>query len=265
MPLRQLAIYYHDKAAAIAAADAILNILEQPEVLVRPFVPGSVAGLNHSEKAHPTIEFDHVEKSYGQRQVLTSINLSINAGEKIALIGESGAGKTTLINLLLGFEAPTHGRVLLTGQEVTQLQGAQCIAWVGQNAAVFHGTLRDNIAIADPNATEQAIVNAAIAAGVTEFSEQLPGGLLTPVGERGYGLSGGQIQRLALARAFLKNADIIILDEPTANLDAGNKTLLLNTIDKLFRDKTLIIASHDTEVIQRMSRHIILQQGRLIS
>ncbi|MDD2802294.1 MAG: ABC transporter transmembrane domain-containing protein, partial [Methylococcales bacterium] len=95
MPLRQLAIYYHDKAAAIAAADAILNILEQPEVLVRPFVPGSAEGLNHSEKAHPTIEFDHVEKSYGQRQVLTSINLSISAGEKIALIGESGAGKTT--------------------------------------------------------------------------------------------------------------------------------------------------------------------------
>lgn len=265
MPLRQLAIYYHDKAAAIAAADAILNILEQPEVLVRPFVLNSVEGLNHSEKAHPTIEFDHVEKSYGQRPVLTSINLSISAGEKIALIGESGAGKTTLINLLLGFEAPTHGRVLLKGQEVTQLQGAQCIAWVGQNATVFHGTLRDNIAITDPNATEQAIVNAAIAAGVTEFSEQLPEGLLTPVGERGYGLSGGQIQRLALARAFLKNADIIILDEPTANLDTGNKTLLLNTIDKLFRDKTLIIASHDAEVIQRMSRHIILQQGRLIS
>jgi len=261
MPLRQLAIYYHDKAAAVAAADAILSILEQPEVLVRD---GGVYPEGQKSIAHPTIEIDQVDKNYGQRQVLTAISLAINVGEKIALIGESGAGKTTLINLMLGFEAPTHGRVLLGGQDVTQSWAAQHIAWVGQNASVFHGTLRDNIAIADPNATEQDIINAAIAAGVTEFSERLPEGLLTPIGEHGFGLSGGQIQRLALARAFLKNAEIIVLDEPTANLDTGNKTLLLNTIEQLFQDKTLIIASHDADVIQRMSRHIVLQQGRLV-
>jgi ATP-binding cassette subfamily C protein CydD len=92
----------------------------------------------------------------------------------------------------------------------------------------------------------------------------LPDGLLTPIGERGYGLSGGQVQRIALARAFLKNADIVLLDEPTANLDAANKTLLLDVIDQLFIDKTLIIASHDAEVIHRMDRRIELQQGRLV-
>jgi len=265
MPLRQLAIYYHDKAAAIAAADAILGILEQPEVLVRPFVQSSGGVFLHSENTHPMIEFDQVDKTYGQRQVLTAINLTISAGEKIALIGESGAGKTTLINLLLGFEAPTHGRVLLAGQQITQEWAAQHIAWVGQNAGVFHGTLRDNIAIANPGASEQDIVDAAIASGLAEFSEQLPEGLLTPVGERGYGLSGGQIQRLALARAFLKNTEVIILDEPTANLDAGSKTLLLNTIDRLFKDKTLLIASHDAAVIERLPRQIVLQQGRLVS
>lgn len=264
MPLRQLAIYYHDKAAAIAAADVILGILEQPEVLVRSLVQSSGDVFLHSENT-PMIEFEHVDKSYGQRQVLTAINLTISAGEKIAFIGESGAGKTTLINLLLGFEAPTHGRVLLAGQQITQEWAAQHIAWVGQNAGVFHGTLRDNIAIASPGASEQDIVDAAIASGVTEFSGQLPEGLLTPVGERGYGLSGGQIQRLALARAFLKNTDIIILDEPTANLDAGSKTLLLNTIDRLFKDKTLLIASHDAAVIERLPRQIVLQQGRLVS
>ena len=110
-----------------------------------------------------------------------------------------------------------------------------------------------------------ALLNAAQAAGVTEFSAQLPEGLLTPIGERGYGLSGGQVQRIALARAFLKNADIILLDEPTANLDAANKTLLLDVIDRLFIDKTLIIATHDPVVIERMNRRITLQQGRLVS
>ncbi|MDO9161597.1 MAG: thiol reductant ABC exporter subunit CydD [Methylococcaceae bacterium] len=278
MPLRQLAIYYHDKAAAIAAADAILGILEQNEVLVsrvgNAFLPTKSVQDKAREqncitsmpfRAPPSIEFDQVDKIYGQRQVLTAIDLTINAGEKIALTGESGAGKTTLINLLLGFEAPTHGRVLLAGHQITQEWAAQHIAWVGQNAGVFHGTLRDNIAIASPGASEQAIVNAAMASGVAEFSEQLPEGLLTAVGERGYGLSGGQIQRLALARAFLKNTDIIILDEPTANLDTGSKTLLLDTIDRLFKNKTLLIASHDAAVIERLSRQIVLQQGRLVS
>ena len=211
------------------------------------------------------IEFNNVSKSYGKRQVLTDINLHIAAGEKIALVGESGAGKTTLLNLLLGFESATEGRVLLNGQTVNRECAAKAIAWVGQNAYIFHGTIKDNIALADPDASEQRIINAAQAAGVTEFSAQLPEGLLTQIGERGYGLSGGQVQRIALARAFLKNADIVLLDEPTANLDAANKTLLLDVIDRLFTDKTLIIASHDPEVIQRMDRRIELQQGRLVS
>ncbi|MFA6164232.1 MAG: thiol reductant ABC exporter subunit CydD [Methylobacter sp.] len=257
MPLRQLAINYHDRAAALGATDAILAILEQDvEVLeTGDSDPGST-GL---------IEFNNVSKSYGKRQVLNSINLHIAAGEKIALVGESGAGKTTLLNLLLGFESPTEGRVLLNGQTVNRECAAKAIAWVGQNAYIFHGSIKDNIALADPDASEQNIVNAAQAAGVTEFSAQLPEGLLTQIGERGYGLSGGQVQRIALARAFLKNADIVLLDEPTANLDAANKTLLLDVIEQLFADKTLIIASHDAEVIHRIDRRIELQQGRLVS
>jgi ATP-binding cassette subfamily C protein CydD len=135
---------------------------------------------------------------------------------------------------------------------------------VGQNAYIFHGSIKENIALADPDASEQRIINAAQAAGVNEFCEQFPEGLLTQIGERGYGLSGGQIQRIALARAFLKNADIILLDEPTANLDATNKTALLAVIDQLFADKTLIIATHDPLVINRMAKRITLQQGRLV-
>ncbi|MFA5920403.1 MAG: thiol reductant ABC exporter subunit CydD [Methylococcaceae bacterium] len=260
MPLRQLAINYHDRAAALGATDAILAILEQDAYALN----ASCVDDSHPGKIS-LIEFNNVSKSYGKRQVLTDINLHIAAGEKIALVGESGAGKTTLLNLLLGFEAPTEGQVLLDGQMVYRECAAKAIAWVGQNAYIFHGSIKDNITLADPDASEQSIVNAAEAAGVTEFSAQLPEGLLTPIGERGYGLSGGQVQRIALARAFLKNADIILLDEPTANLDAANKTLLLGVIDQLFADKTLIIATHDAVVIQRMGRRIQLQQGRLVS
>jgi ATP-binding cassette subfamily C protein CydD len=259
MPLKQLAINYHDRAAALGATDAILTILEK--------TPATVQVENTDDRLfHKTslIEFNTVSKSYGQRQVLTAIKLHIAAGEKIALIGESGAGKTTMFNLLLGFEPPTDGHVLLNGLSVNRDSAAKAIAWVGQNAYIFHGSIKDNIALADPEASEQRVHNAAQAAGVTEFSAQLPDGLLTQIGERGYGLSGGQVQRIALARAFLKNADIILLDEPTANLDSANKTELLTVIDQLFKDKTLIIATHDPLVINRMDKKIELQQGRLL-
>ncbi len=260
MPLRQLAINYHDRAAALGAADAILAILEQDAEELN-----AAEGVESSSSYGSfLIALNNVSKSYDKRQVLTDINLHIAAGEKIALIGESGAGKTTLLNLLLGFETAIAGQVLLDGQAVNRDFAAKAIAWVGQNAYIFHGSIKDNIALADPDASEQRITEAAQAAGVTEFSNQLPEGLLTPIGERGYGLSGGQVQRIGLARAFLKNADIILLDEPTANLDAANKALLLDVIDRLFADKTLIIASHDPEVVQRMDRRIELQQGRLV-
>ncbi|MGZ5076748.1 MAG: thiol reductant ABC exporter subunit CydD [Methylobacter sp.] len=264
MPLRQLAINYHDRAAALGAADEILAILEQNTEVLDGIGCADEGGAS-TPVSTSLIEFNHAGKSYGQRPVLTDINLHMTAGEKIALVGESGAGKTTLLSLLLGFEAPTEGRVLLNGQTVNREQAANAIAWVGQNAYIFHGTIKDNIELADPDASEQRIIDAAQAAGVTEFSAQLPEGLSTQIGERGYGLSGGQVQRIALARAFLKNADIVLLDEPTANLDAANKTLLLDVIDRLFADKTLIIASHDPEVINRMDRRIELQQGREVS
>ncbi|RIZ65572.1 MAG: thiol reductant ABC exporter subunit CydD [Methylococcales bacterium] len=262
MPLRQLAVYYHDKAAALGAADAILAILEQDSEVFN-----GIGGASNAKDTFDAsiIEFREASKYYGQRQVLTNINLKISVGEKIALVGESGAGKTTLLNLLLGFEAVSEGLVLLEGQLVTRDQAVQVIASAGQQTYIFHGSIRDNIALSNPEASEQSIFNAATSAGVTEFSTQLAEGLHTLIGERGYGLSGGQIQRIALARAFLKEAEIIVLDEPTANLDTANKIVLLDIIDELFKGKTLIIASHDHEVIKRMDRKVEIQQGRLVS
>ena len=258
MPLRQLAINYHDRAAALGASEAILAVLEQ--------VPGvqNSNEVSSGESPNALIAFQQVSKSYAQRTVLTAINFEIHPGEKVALIGESGAGKTTLLNVLLGFEQPTTGAVFLKGALVNKTDSTQAMAWVGQSAAIFHGSIKENIALAKPEASGQRINEAAVAAGVTEFTAALPSGLDTQIGERGYGLSGGQIQRIALARAFLKNADIVVLDEPTANLDSENKTRLLAVIEHLFKDKTLIIATHDPIVINSLTRQLVLKQGRLV-
>jgi ATP-binding cassette, subfamily C, bacterial CydD len=257
-PLRQLAVFYHDKSAALTAADNILNILESDAV-------GWVApATQHKIQTTALIELKNIHKTYDDRAVLTDINLNIQQGEKIALVGTSGAGKTTLLNILLGFETATTGEIYLNGEALNRERATENMTYVGQNAYLFYGTIYDNIALANTQATEQQVYAAAQAAGVTEFSNALPDGLQTIVGERGYGLSGGQAQRIALARAFLKNTDIILLDEPTAHLDADTKTRLIAMIMELFKDKTLIIATHDEAVMQCMKRCVELQQGRLV-
>ncbi|MCF6202497.1 MAG: thiol reductant ABC exporter subunit CydD [Methylococcaceae bacterium] len=249
-PLKQLAVFYHDKAAALGATDHILTILQQPY-----FETNDDERINNSEFC---IEFIEVSKSYQQKEVIKSLSLQIRTGEKIAIVGESGVGKTTLFNLLLGFESLTSGSILIKGKNVNQHVAAKNIAWAGQQAIIFYATIRENISLLNSGITQHQINIAADTAGVTEYSKEFENGLLTLVGENGYGLSGGQIQRIALARAFLKDAPIMLLDEPTAHLDEENKIKLLDKIESLFIDKTLIIASHDPLVIERMGRIIYL-------
>jgi ATP-binding cassette subfamily C protein CydD len=248
-PLKQLAVNYHDKASAIGAADQILKILEQPETIYIDQQTGS---------SEFCIELQNVSKSYQQKDILKALNLQIRAGEKIALTGQSGVGKTTLFNLLLGFEPVTKGHIFIHSEKISQQLVEKNIAWTGQQPTIFYASIQDNISLFNPDITSSQINAAADAAGVSEYSNFLDKGLLTLVGEKGYGLSGGQIQRIALARAFVKDAPIILLDEPTAHLDEENKTILLDRIDRLFKDKTLIIASHDPQVIARMDRTINL-------
>jgi len=257
LPLKQLAVYYHDRAAALAAAESILAVLALGNRAPPP--------IQLAQSSDCLLELLNVSKSYGDRRVLTDINLQIHNREKIALIGPSGAGKTTLCQLLLGFEQASAGQILLAGQAISQELATQAIAWSSQQASLFYGSIADNIALGSTIANPADIQAAAQAAGVIEFSQHLPQGLQTLIGEHGFGLSGGQLQRIALARVFFKNADLVILDEPTANLDIATKTTLLDTIDRLFADKTLIIASHDPDVIQRMNRQIKLTQGCLSS
>ena len=251
-PLKQLSVFYHDKAAAVGAADHILNLLQQASVDKL-----EVDVSKSPVKTEFCIELKNVSKFYQQRQVLKQLNMQIKAGEKVALIGESGAGKTTVFNLLLGFEQASSGQVLINGENAGP-ETAKQIAWAGQQSSIFYASIKDNISLLNSDLSVQQIERAAEAAGVTEYSQYLEQGLLTGVGEKGYGLSGGQVQRIALARAFVKDSEIVLLDEPTANLDRQTKMKLLEVIDRLFKDKTVIIASHDPEVMARMDRVVNL-------
>ena len=262
MPLRQLAVFYHDRAAALGAADLILKLSNAPMLDWNNQSDQNLEGFKNLPGL--SLELQNVSKNYGERTVLKDINLQIKPLEKIVLVGESGAGKTTLLKLMLGLEMASEGAVLLNGQAINPDLASANITWIGQGASIFYGSLSDNISLFNTDYSTEQIATAATKAGVTEFSDKLEQGLNTVIGERGYGLSGGQIQRIALARAFLKNAPIVLLDEPTSHLDKQNKTVLLEVIDSLFKDKTLLIASHDPAVIERMPRQIVIENGRLL-
>lgn len=253
-PLRQLAVNYHDRAAALGASDFILEQLEHLSEQADKF--------SGSESCY-VIELIGVSKLYQQRMILKDINLRIGAGEKVALTGETGTGKSTLLNILSGFEQVSGGQALINGRAISRETAIRQISWLGQRAAIFYGSIAENISLFDPDIPLHRINAAAHAAGVMQFAAQLEDGLDTLVGEQGHGLSGGQVQRIALARVLLKDAPVVLLDEPTANLDRNSKERLLDSIAQLLADKTVIIASHDPLVVARMERHLTLRNGTL--
>ncbi|EWY39356.1 cysteine ABC transporter permease [Skermanella stibiiresistens SB22] len=255
-PLRQLAAHYHDRAAAVGAAARILEVLETP---VEPR-----AGIHAPAGAGP-MALEMVGVSFvhgvgeGARPVLDGFSLNVEAGERVALVGPSGAGKSTVISLFLGFLRPGAGVVRIGGLEVGRIDPAEVTAWVGQNPHLFHGTIRDNIRLARPDAEEDEIQAAADEARVTDFAARLPQGLDTLIGQRGHGISGGEARRVALARAYLKDAPILLLDEPTAGLDAANEALVLKALDTLARGRTVLIATHSLSGIGWADRAIPIE------
>jgi ATP-binding cassette subfamily C protein CydD len=199
--------------------------------------------------------------------VLRDIEFELKAGEHIALVGASGVGKTTLLNLFMAFIAPTSGQIRFNGISLDTLDREDLrrkMAWIGQRPVLFHGTVRENIRFGRPEATEDELEEAARAARVIEFCRHLPDGLDTLVGEQGIGLSRGQAQRVALARAFLKNAPLLLLDEPTAGLDTENEHLILAALEILARDRTVLMATHRLGNLHRADRIIILAEGRIL-
>ncbi len=214
------------------------------------------------------IEFRDLNFNFNEtRQVLKNINLIINPGEKVAIIGPSGAGKTTFIRLLLRFYDSTSGQILVDNQDiakVTQESLRNNISLVPQDPVLFHRTLAENIAYGKRDATREDIERAAELAHCDEFIKDLSQGFETYVGERGIKLSGGERQRVAIARAILKNAPILVLDEATSSLDSESEMLIQDALNNLMQNKTVIVIAHRLSTIQKMDRIIVVDNGQII-
>jgi ATP-binding cassette subfamily C protein CydD len=215
------------------------------------------------------IRFDHVSFAYdhGQRPALRDCSLHIPHGQKIALVGATGAGKTTVASLLLRFIEPHDGSITVNGISLSEIDPAAWrsqVAWMPQQPHLFYGTIADNIRLAKSGASPAEMIAAAQAAHAHEFITKLPQGYDTPIGEQGARLSGGQRQRLALARAFLKDAPFLILDEATSQLDAESEALIQDALDRLLRDRTVLIIAHRLKLVYRADQVVVMQQGRAI-
>jgi ATP-binding cassette subfamily B protein len=249
---------------AFLDASEITDILsEDPDVVDKP-------QALQLDVVQGKIQYENVSFSYKDNEgesVLNNIHLTISPGERIGLAGRSGGGKTTLTKLLLRFADITSGRILIDGQdisEVSQQSLRASIAYVPQEAYLFHRTLRENIAYGRPNATNEEIINAVKRANAFEFIDKLPKGLDTIVGERGVKLSGGQRQRVALARAILKNAPILVLDEATSALDSESEQLIQDALSKVMKDRTSIVIAHRLSTIAKLDRIIVLDKGSIV-
>jgi ATP-binding cassette subfamily C protein CydD len=263
LPLRQLAIRYHAGAAGTAAADRIFAILDQP-------LPDRRSAATRSTvPTRSDIIFDRVSFAYdnGQRAALRDFSLHIPHGQRVALVGATGAGKSTVANLLLRFIEPDHGSIGVGEQSLSEIEPAAWrshVAWVPQQPHLFYGTIADNIRLAKPTATLDEVIAAATAAHTHDFIAKLPQGYDTPIGEQGARLSGGQQQRLALARAFLKDAPFLIFDEATSHLDAASETLIQDALDRLLRGRTVLIIVHRLKLVYTADQVVVMQQGRAI-
>lgn len=213
------------------------------------------------------IEYKDVNFSYKKGEpVLSDVSFTVKPGQKLALVGESGGGKTTISNLLMGLYAPKSGEVFIDGQNVNNVQFRslrQNIATVFQDPAMFSGTIRENIAYAQPDAGDDAIERAAKAANAHEFIVKLRDGYDTEIGERGIKLSGGQKQRLAIARALLKDAPILILDEATSSLDSRSEVLVQEALERLMKGRSVLIIAHRLSTIAHVDQIVTLKDGRV--
>lgn len=216
----------------------------------------------------PTIKFDNVQFQYDSSGiVLDDVSFMINKHESVALVGHSGAGKSTIINLILKFYSPTSGTISLKGKDYKDLDTNTIrnnIALVFQENELFSSTIRENVSYGTPGATEKDVINALKLANAYEFVMKLPKALDAEVGERGVKLSGGQKQRIQIARAILKNAPILILDEATSSLDAKSEKEVQDALENLMKNKLVLIIAHRFSTIQNVNKIIVLDQGKIV-
>jgi ATP-binding cassette subfamily C protein CydD len=267
LPLRAVGAQFHASMEGAAAADRVLEILEtSPAGPPRP--PRPPAGGEPVSLRRDSISFNAVTLAYPgrPRPALDGVSLTIRPGEHVAVMGPSGAGKSTLLALLLRFAVPTGGVIGVGRADLARVEPDQWraqVAWVPQHPHLFAGTVAGNIALGRPGADLAAIRRAARLAGAAEFIEALPGGYDAAVGERGLRLSAGQRQKLALARAFLRDAPLLLLDEPTAHLDPASARQVAAAIETAFAARTVILVSHGADLAAAASRVIRLDHGCL--
>ena len=230
------------------------------------------AGVGRNSGAKPDkavrIEFRNVTFTYpgADKPALENLSLTLEPNETVALIGRSGSGKTTVTNLLLRTLEPDAGEILFDGipEKALALDWIrEQIALVPQDPFLFYGTIADNLRVAKQDATEAELIAATKAAELYDYIRSTPDGFNTKVGDQGMALSGGQAQRLAIARAFLKNAPIVVLDEPTSQIDVETETLLNRALARLTENKTVLLIAHRLSTIEQADRIIVLEGGRL--
>ncbi|MCL1125621.1 heme ABC transporter permease/ATP-binding protein CydD [Shewanella surugensis] len=273
-PLRDLGTHYHAKAQAIGAAEALQELLsfevESQSIKSLPEADIAPALVNSGcEKVSGPVGVkikNLVVTSFEGHQLLGPLSFELNAGEHMAIVGPSGAGKTTLLNALLGF-LPYTGEIWINDVLLSEMDVAHWrkqLTWLGQDPQLFHGTVRDNVAMANPNLTDEAIVRLLTQAKVMDFVEQLALGIDHPIGEQSSGVSVGQAQRIALARALAQQAHLYLLDEPTASLDSQSEQAVLLSLSAAMQDKTSIMITHRLDQLQHKDQILVLDKGKLV-
>ncbi|MEU8461856.1 thiol reductant ABC exporter subunit CydD [Streptomyces sp. NPDC029003] len=258
LPLRQVGAQYHAAAEGLAAAEEIFEVLQTP-------APPAGAGAAVPAGAQ-RITFEAVEVRYEGRSASSPgpVSFTVGPGECVALTGPSGAGKSTLLGVLLGFVTPASGRVLIGDADLAGLspeQWRERVAWVPQRPHLFAGTIAENVRLARPGASEEAVEAALRDAGAWEFVSALPNGARTPLGEGGVGLSAGQRQRLALARAFLADRPVLLLDEPTAALDGETEAAVVEAVRRLAVGRTVLLVVHRPALLAVADRVVRVGEG----
>jgi len=263
-PLRRFAYFYNSFQQAMGASASIFSFFDtEDDVKERPHA-------RTLTRFRQSIQFENVGFSYstgeGEHQILHNVDLEVHAGEVLAIVGPSGAGKSTLVNLIPRFFDVTSGRILIDGHDVRDLTLASLrrqVAQVTQETILFNDTVQHNIAYGQPDAKAAVVEHAARNALAHDFILNMPQGYATMIGEKGFRLSGGEKQRIAIARAIFKNAPILILDEATSALDAESESLVQAALANLMQDRTVMVIAHRLSTIRRANRIVVLECGRI--
>jgi ABC-type multidrug transport system fused ATPase/permease subunit len=261
LPMRQLAAQFHASADGVAVAERMLELLDEPTA------SRAEGKLIAPSPLDAIVRFEAVSFAYPSRSglVLDGLDLDLYPDETVALVGPSGSGKTTVASLLLCFVDPDQGRISVGGLDLAHCRAdvwREQISWVPQLPTIFRGTIADNIRLGDPGATERAVRDAAVLAGADRFIQALPFGYETLVGDGGRPLSAGESRRIALARAFARNAPLVILDEPTADLDRTSAAVVAESVERLRAGRMVLLIAHRPELVEHADRVVLLADGK---